>query len=177
MEQYLEAGKIVNTHGVHGDVKVESWCDSPGVLAKLPALYLREGTDMRACKIEKASLFKGMVLCHLAGCDTMEDAIRLKNRTVYASRSDLPLKEGAFFVADLIGLPVYDQNTGRLLGKLHDVMANGGRELYEIDTNNGMVLVPAVPAFVCKIDLEQGIFLTPIEGMFSEPAEEDRDEI
>lgn len=168
MEKYLECGKIVNTHGVRGDIKAESWCDSPAVFAALPAIYIKNGQQMKQYIIEKASPFKGMVLCHLAGCDTMEDALRLKNRTVWADRADLPLQEGAHFVADLIGLPVTDGNTGKRLGTLHDVLNYTAQELYEVETPTGMVLVPVVDAFVKSVDPENGIVLTPIDGMLDE---------
>lgn len=164
---YLEAGKIVNTHGVKGDVKIESWCDTPEVLASLPALYFRQGDGYRKETPARMSPFKGMVLCHLAGVDSFEQANLLRGITVYAARADLPLREGAVFVADLLGLSVIDIDSGRVYGKIRDVQNGRASDIYEIETpERETVLFPAVKEFVKRIDLDTGVYIRPIEGFF-----------
>ena len=163
---FLEAGKIVNTHGIKGDLKIDSWCDSPDVFCGLPLLYLKNGGEYAPIKPTRSSPFKGMVLCHLQGVDSFEDANRLKNRVVYAKREDIPLPDGAVFTADLFGLPVIDVDSGRVYGKIADVQQGAASELYEIATEKGIVLFPAVKEYVMKIDLEEGIYIRPIGGFF-----------
>lgn len=166
MEKYLEAGKIVNTHGVKGDLKVECRCDDQTVFASLTTLYLKSGGEYRPYRCTKNQPLKNMMLVHLESVDTMEDAILLKNRSLYADRADFDLPEGSFFIADLIGTPVYDENSGVQYGKLSDVVNYGGSDLYEITRPDGSkALVPAVAEFVSRTLPGEGIYLTPIEGL------------
>lgn len=165
-ERYLEAGKIVNTHGVKGDVKIESWCDEPEVFGELSALYLRQGGEYRAYRLTRASTVKGMALCHLEGIDTLDDAVALRNRVVFADREEIPLPEGAVFMVDLIGLPVVDIDDGKVYGTIAEVQQGLASDLYEIKTETGTVLFPAVPEFVKEIDLDKGVFIRPIGGFF-----------
>lgn len=166
MKEYLECGKIANTHGVRGGLVIESWCDTPDVLASLGEIYFEKNGSYSPMKIKKASIYKGRVLCELSGIDTLEAAAALKNTIVFARRGDLPVAQGAFFVQDLIGLDVYEQGTGEKYGKLTDVISGAASELYEIENERGKFLIPAVKEFVKEIDLEKGIFIKAIEGMF-----------
>ena len=109
-----------------------------------------------------------MVLLNFEGIDTFEAANSLRGEIVYAKREDIPLEEGACFIADMLGLPVIDANTGKVYGKLKNVNDAASGQLYEISTENGIVLLPAVPDFVKEVDLEKGIFITPIPGFFDE---------
>lgn len=166
MKEYLECGKIANTHGVRGGLIIESWCDTPDVLASLDEFYVEKNGEYSPIEVKKASIYKGRVLCELAGVDTLEAAAALKNTVVFAHRGDLPVAEGAFFVQDLIGLAVYEQETGEKYGTLTDVISGAASELYEIENERGKFLIPAVKEFVKEIDLEKGIFIKAIEGMF-----------
>ena len=165
-EKFLECGKIINTHGVKGAVKAESWCDSPYVLADLEKIYTEENGKAKKYKVLKASVFKQFVLFELEGVCGMDAALAMKNKIIYASRDDIELEEGDFFIADLIGLPVIDADSGREYGKLTDVINTGASDIYEIDTENGQKMMPAVAVFVKEIDIEKGIFVSVIPGMF-----------
>lgn len=166
MKEYLECGKIANTHGVRGDVVIESWCDTPEVLASLKTVYTEKGSVYTPIAVKKASVYKGRVLASLEGIDILEDAAALKGTVIFAARKDLPLAEGDFFVQDLIGLPVYEESTGEKYGVLTDVISGAASDLYEVKTEKGISLVPVVPEFVKNIDLEKGIAIHAIEGMF-----------
>ena len=166
IEKYLECGKIINTHGIKGAVKAESWCDSPYVLAELERVYTEENGKPKEYKVIKASVFKQFVLFELEGVYGMDAALAMKNKMLYASRDDIELDEGDFFIADLIGLPVIDVDNGREYGKIADVINTGASDIYVIKTPEGEAMMPAVEEFVKEIDLEKGIFVKPIEGMF-----------
>lgn len=166
MKEYLECGKIANTHGVKGAVIIESWCDSPDILCSLKNVYFEKNNTYTLVDIKKASVYKGRVLAELSGVETLEDAAALKNTVLFAARKDLPIAEGAFFVQDLIGLPVYELGTDKKYGVLSDVIPGAATELYEVKDENKTYLVPVVPEFVKEIDLEKGIFIKTIEGMF-----------
>ena len=167
MRRYLEAGKIINTHGVKGDVKIDVWCDSPETLASLSALYMANADgSFTACRVERASVHKKMALVHFAGVDGMEAALALKNKTVYAAREDIPVDEGSHFIADLIGLDLIDDETDALLGKIKNVITGGVHDIYEAELCGGGVgYMPAVDEFVIEIDLQKGIRVRVIEGM------------
>lgn len=166
MEKYLEAGKIVNTHGVKGDLKVECRCDNQEVFASLTTLYLKKGGEYVAYRCTKNQPMKQLMLVHLESVDSMEEAMLLKNRSLYADREDFDLPEGSYFIADLLGTPVYNEHTGECYGKLTDVSNHGAGDIYEITRPDGTkALVPAVPAFISRTLPGEGIYLTPIEGL------------
>lgn len=163
--KYLECGKIVNTHGIRGGIKLESWCDTPEDLASLKKVFLKKGAEYVCHKVKRASVFKQFVLFELEGIGDIDMANALRGRVVYADREDISIDEGDFFIADIIGLPVIDLASGEKIGELCDVLNLGASDLYEIKTEGGKKLIPAVDEFIKEIDLERGIFVSLIEGM------------
>ena len=162
---FLECGRIINTHGVRGGLKLESWCDTPQDLASLKKVYLKNGTEYKCHKVKKASIFKQFVLFELDGISDIDTAMTLKGTVVYADRDDISIDEDAYFIADIIGLDVIDLASGEKIGTLLDVLNLGASDLYEINTKNGKKLIPAVPEFIKEVNLEKGIFVSLIEGM------------
>lgn len=166
MKQYLEIAKIVGTHGVKGDVKLEIWCDSPNTIKKIKTLYFSED-GARAVAISNLRMHGKAMLAHLAGYENPEEAASLRGKILYANRDDVPHGKNEVFIADLIGLPVIDSDTGAVYGTLRDVIENPANNLYEIKTRTGTVLIPAVAEFIVKLDIESGIYIRPIPGMFT----------
>ena len=164
-KNYLECGIIINTHGVGGDVKLESLCDTPNILASFKKIYFCEGGEYRAVKVLRASVFKSFVIAKLEGVDNMDKAMALKNTTVYAARADFKLPEGSYFIADLIGLDVIDNISGKVYGKIVDVQNKGASDIYVVSTPDGERMMPAVKEFVKKTDLERGVYVEVITGM------------
>ncbi len=163
--KFLECGKIINTHGVRGGMKLESWCDSPEDLASLKKVYLKNGAEYECHKVKRASVFKQFVLFELEGINDIDTAIKIKNTVVFADRDDIAIDEDSYFIADIIGLDVFDVESGKKIGTLSDVLNLGASDLYEIDTPDGKKLIPAVDEFIKEVDLEKGIFVSLIEGM------------
>ena len=168
MKKYIEAGKIVNTHGVKGDVKIDSWCNSVDVFCELDRVFIRKKDEYIMLKVARSQPFKGFVLCHFEGVDTFEDANLLKNNELYALREDIPLEEGDVFIVDLIGVPVINQQRGKVYGRIKDVVIGVATDIYEIETESGIAYMPVVDEFVKEVDTEKGVFVLPIEGMFDE---------
>lgn len=162
---FLEAGQIVNTHGVMGDIKVQSWCDTPETLCQFDTLYL--GSAHKPMQVTFAAVHKGMVRMHLAGVDTIEAAEALKNQMLYLAREHIALPDDLVFVQDILGFAVFDRRTEQTLGKLRDVLTQTGQDLYEIDMPSGRrIYIPAVKPFLKEIDMEQGvIYVETIEGL------------
>ena len=85
---YLEIAKIINTHGVHGAVKLEPWCDEPLLIKKIKTLYFENGTPVGVLSVK--ALNGGYLAVGLSGVETVEQAIRLKNKILFAKREDIP---------------------------------------------------------------------------------------
>ncbi len=167
---HLECGKIINTHGFRGTVKLESWCDAPEILARLETLWFMQGDSYFPRRVLRASVFKQFVLMDIEGIDSEERANALRNTVVYAARADLPLGAGDFFIVDLLGLAVRHADSGETLGKLVDIKS-GAVDLYTVRTEQGDFLVPAVPEFVVKIDPDDAVYIRPIPGLLDGGAE------
>lgn len=167
-KQFLECGAVINTHGVRGDVKLESYCDSPEILASLERVFVLEGGKYREIEVTHASVFKQFVLATLEGVDDMDKAAAMKGTVLYAAREDFELEEGDFFIADLIGLPVIDNLNGNKLGVVTDVINRGASDIYVVKTPAGERMMPAVEEFVKRIDPEEGIYVETIPGLLSD---------
>ncbi len=166
MKEYLEVGKITNTHGIRGDLKIEPWCDDDAVFRALPVLYLSD-SGAPAYRILKNNPYKGFALVHLEGIDTTEQAQSIKGKTVYAAREHLPLPEDRVFIADILGLPVIDARTGEDYGRLSDVSEGGAGQIYEIRRPDGsLAYFPAVREFIDRIESDTAIYINPPEGLF-----------
>lgn len=165
-KQFLECGKIVTTHGIRGDVRVQAWCDSPEDLLELKTLYLQKG--QRAMEVERARLHKSLVLVKFAGIDTPEQADTLRGQILWISRDDLKLEDGECFVQDLIGCRVVDADTGADYGSIYDVRATGANDVYYLRDAAGVErLVPAIADVVLSKDVDAGVVtIRPLEGLF-----------
>ncbi|MCL2099044.1 MAG: ribosome maturation factor RimM [Oscillospiraceae bacterium] len=170
-DNYIEAGKITAPHSFKGDVKIYSWCDSIGFLMQFKILYLDRGK--KPLEVIRMRKYKNnMIVASFSGVENEAGALSLKNEIVYINKNDIRLEEGVFFIADLIGLPVFDFNSGEKYGVLADVFSNGANDVYVIDrgvSENGKpceAMIPNVPEFIKKVSLEEGVFISPIEGMF-----------
>lgn len=166
MEKFLECGKVINTHGVRGTVKMESLCDTPEILASLEKMYLLENGEYREYRVVSSSVQKRFVLTTFEGVCDVDAAEALRDRFFYADRDDMPLEDGDFFIADLIGLDVIDADSGKKYGTVSDVFNVGASDIYTVSTPDGERMIPAVPEFIIRVDLDEGIFVRPIEGMF-----------
>ncbi len=172
LSKYLLCARVVGTHGVRGNVRLENYCDSPKVLAGLRTLYLKTDYDFAPYKVEKASIQKEAVLAKLEGIDTLEDAMLWKGKELYAARDDFRLRRGEYFVADQIGLPVIDDNNGEVIGKVREIMTGRIQDIYVIDDiNGGSFMIPSVPEFIKSVAVEgenTGVRVVLIDGMRGE---------
>lgn len=168
LKQYLEAGKIVKSHGVRGELCLEPWADSAGFLKKIKRFWFDEGkTD---AGLISSRIHQGRLLLTLQGVDSMEKAEALRGRVLYLCREDAALKEGVFFLQDLLGLTAVDGNTGKEYGTLQEVIPTGANDVYRIVDKAGKEhLFPAVPHMIRRIAPEEGVIeLLPIPGIFDE---------
>lgn len=163
--KYIECGKIINTHGCHGGVKIESWCNTPYDLAEFKRIFVLENDKYRQIKVKKASVFKQFVIADLDGVSDMDSAMAMKNTVLYAARDDFSLDEGEYFIADMIGINVIDAENGSVCGKVTDIINRGASDIYVVETPNGERMIPAVDEFIIKADINEGIFVKLIPGL------------
>ena len=157
---FIEAGEIVTTHGVRGEMKVLTWLDSPEDLCAFGRCRIaRKEYKIESCRVQKTCN-----LLKVSGIDTMEAAQAMRGKIVELYREDMA--EGVIFAAELLGMEVYTQ--GVLLGKLEDVLDYPGNQVYVVKGEHEY-LIPAVKAFVHATDLEANrMEVTVIEGMRSD---------
>ncbi len=160
MNEYLDCGQIVNTHGVHGEVRIVPWADSPEFLCRFSTLYV----DGKPVPVVSSRVHKGSVIARLQGVDTVESAMVLKGKTVQIRRADASLPEGSFFLADIIGLDVVDE-AGQKLGTLTEVLSPSVQQIYVVQGERE-ILIPAVPEFILEVNIEAGyVRVRLIEGL------------
>jgi 16S rRNA processing protein RimM len=158
---YLEAGKVTSTHGVRGEVRIEPWANSPEFLCGFKTLYI-DGVPM---KVLSSRPHKTAVIMLFDGIDSIDGAVRLKNKVVSIDRNDAGLESGEHFIADLIGLTAVDAATGEAFGKITEIIPLNPNNVYVV-TGQREILIPAVPEFVKEINVEAGqIMFRLIEGM------------
>lgn len=159
----IKIGKIVNTVGLKGEVKVYNYSDSIEIYETIESIYVED----RLTVIENVRAQKNMVILKLEGADNRNAAEALRGKDLYITEDDLPeLPEGQYYVRDLIGMSVTEED-GNLLGHVTDVLQNTAQDIFEVESENGKkLLIPKVDQFVLDIDAEKReITVRLIEGM------------
>lgn len=164
-KEYLEAGKIVTTHGIRGEVKIMPYTDTPELLAEFDRLFIGKNKDELI--IERSRVFKNMVIAKIEGVDTPEAAEKLRNKLLYMHRDDLELDDDTYFIQDLIGIEVRDADSGKVYGTISDVMQTGANDVYVIKGSDREYLVPAIADVVVSTDIDENIMtIRPLDGLF-----------
>lgn len=160
MKDFLDCGEIVNTHGVRGEIRIVPWADSPEFLCQFSTVYV----DGAPRKVLSSRVHKGSVIVRFDRVDTVEQAMLFKGRTVQIRRTDAALPKGAFFLEDIIGLDVVDED-GQKLGRLKEILSPSLQQVYVIQGERE-ILIPAVPEFILETNISDGyIKVHLIEGM------------
>lgn len=155
--QFLEAGQIVTTHGVRGEMKVLPWADGPEFLLDFDRVLI----DGKEYKVETCRIQKSCNLLKLAGIDTMEAAQAMHGKTLKIYREDAD--PDIIFAAELIGMDVYCDDMP--IGKIAEVLDYPGNKVYVVKGEKEY-MIPAVKAFVLSTDMENNrMQVRLIEGM------------
>lgn len=155
--QFLEAGQIVTTHGVRGEMKVMPWADGPDFLMDFSRVLI----DNREYQVQSCRIQKTCNLLKLAGIDTVEQAQALREKVIKIYREDAPAD--LIFAAELIGMEVFCQ--GQFIGAITDVLDYPGNKVYVVEGDHAY-MIPAVKQFILSTDVEKNIMhVHLIEGM------------
>ena len=158
--QFVEAGEIVNVHGLHGEIKVLPWVDSPEDLLDFERCRIAR----KDYEIEQVRVQKTCALMKLAGVDTVEDANKLRGKTVLLFREDID--DEVIFAAELIGMEVYAKDEN--IGKIVEVLDYPGNSVYVVK-GKYEYMIPAVKAFILNTDMEANrMEVRLLEGMRSD---------
>lgn len=158
MQQYFEIGRIVNTHGIRGELKVVPLTDNINRYDELEWVYIRINGVQKKYDIESVRYHKNNVLLKLKDIDNMTDAQKIKECFVEIPRElGIKLTKGSYFISDLIGCDVVADDD-KNLGKVVDVLKTGSNDVYVVkDTNDRQVLLPAIKEVVLDVDIENKI--------------------
>lgn len=176
MQNYLPACKIVSTHGVRGKMKALPLCDGAAFLAKFKRLFT-SADGAGETRVLGVRAQGNVILLRLDGVTDMDAARAQVGRTYYLAKADAKLPRGRYFIDDLLGCDVVDADTDRVYGQLTNVDRPAAQDIYTVTDGAGEEhMLPAVPEFVKKIDIDaRKIFVTPIEGMFTDAVNGDED--
>lgn len=166
-KERLEVGQIVNTFGIKGFVKIYPYVDDISRFDNLKKVHIKSKNNDEELQIEEVKYQKNMVLVKFKGIETVENAEKLRNSFVEIDRADaIPLEEGQYFIADLLGLDVF-LDTGEKLGVLEDIYNTGSSDIYVVKNELGkQFLLPYIDEVIKQINLEEGkIIVHIIEGL------------
>ena len=168
MNQFLELGKVNNTHGLKGEIKFGYWCDSVDYIRQLEKVYL-DNEGKKALSIVSVRPQKNIAIIKFAEITSVEQAQELKNKVLYCNRDDAVIDEGAYYLADLIGCSVIDASSGAAYGTVRDIMNYGSCDIYDVEKDGRHTLVPATPDIIAGVDTENGVIeINAMKGLFDE---------
>ncbi len=151
-ENLIEIGKIVNTHALKGEVKIQPWCDDAEIYFDLDGVYVKD----KYYEIEKARIHKNFVIAKLLGVDSIEQAQMLKESIVKVEKDALgELPDGVYYICDLIGSRV-ETTKGIMLGIIDDVIKTGSNDVYVLKETKSKkpILIPVLKETVINVDTE-----------------------
>ncbi len=154
MEQFLQVGVISSTHGIRGEVKVFPTTDDAARFKKLKNVFLDTGRERIELEVQSVKFFKQFVIVKFKGIDNINEIEMYKGKSLLVPREEaVPLEEGEYYIADLIGMEVFTEE-GRF-GVVKDVMETGANEVYILESDeHGEVLIPAIRECVLDVDVE-----------------------
>ena len=168
-KNFLEVGKIVSTHGLKGEVKIDPWCNNSHFLCGFKELYFDEYGHQKI-KVLYARAHKNIVLIKFPGIDSIEQAEKLRGKVLFNNRKEVKLPEGEYFIEEILGVNVFNADTNFCYGKITDVLKTGANDVYQITNERKKnYLVPAIKDVICKVDIENNLMLIrPLEGLFDD---------
>ena len=170
MQKYFEIGQIVTTNGIKGFVKVNPFTDNIKRYDDLKSVYIEYKSELLEFKIEEVRYYKNQVILKLEGIDSIEEANKYRNCYLKIKREDaVKLPENTYFIADLIGIQVFDESNN-FLGNIIDIFSTGSNDVYVVKNEIGKeILLPAISEVIKQIDIKNSkMVVNLIEGLNDE---------
>lgn len=155
-DDILQVGVITSTHGIRGEVKVFPTTDDANRFKKLKNVILDTGKEKIDLEIEGVKFFKQFAILKFKGIDNINDIEKYKGKNLFVTRENaVKLKKDEYFIADLIGLRVVDEDD-RAVGTLTDVIETGANDVYAVTMENGKeILLPAIKQCILEVNMEE----------------------
>lgn len=168
LKKYLETGKIVNTHGIKGEVRIQPWCDSPEFLKKFEGFFT-DGEGKTFLKLQSLRPAGETAIAKFEGIEDVNAASSLRNKVIFIDRNWVELPKGSYFEQDLLGLTVKDDENGTVYGTIGEVGRTGANDIYRVDKDGKEVWIPAIKDVIKSTEPENGVMLiTPLKGLFDD---------
>lgn len=149
-DERLRVGVVSSVHGVHGECKVFPTTDDMTRFKKLKKVFIND----QEMKISSVKFFKNMVICKFEGVETPEDVQKLRGKDIMINREDaVPLEEGEYYIADLIGCDVIS-DSGDKLGVCEDIVPTGANQVMQVKGKKDF-LVPYIKQCILDVNLEK----------------------
>lgn len=151
--EILELGKVVNTHGIRGEIKIQLWCDDPEIFDTLDYIYI----GGERYEIRRSRFHKNCIIAQVNGVNNINEAELMRNKIVTIEREALgELPEGTYYIADLEGLEVRTAD-GKILGNIKEVIRTGSNDVYVLDNDEKKpILIPVIEQVVKEVNIDGG---------------------
>ncbi|MDA8211105.1 MAG: ribosome maturation factor RimM [Clostridia bacterium] len=166
-ERLINIGKIVNTHGIKGELRVVPLTDFPERFFKMKQVLVNNGGKLQTYRIQNVREYKNLLIIKFAEIDDMNAALLLKNAFLQVTGAELTkLPEHTYYIFQLEGLEVFTVDGGSL-GKLHEVITTGANDVWAVRDEAGReILVPAIKQVIKSVDLDAGKVIVDLpEGL------------
>lgn len=144
----LVVGKVLKAHGIKGEIKVQSFLDTPDMLLNIKEIYI----DNNLYKVQRTALNGSFVLYKLSGVDSVESAEMLRNYDIYAKKSSIVLPKDRYYIEDIIGCTVLSDQA---LGIVTDILQYGSADVYVVENNGKQIMFPFVEGVIEEINLQR----------------------
>ena len=167
-KEYLEAGKIVGTHGVRGEMRLKPWSDDASFLKGFQTVYT-DAAGKQALNLLGARAHGNVTLVRIEGIESIEQAEKMRGKTLYIQKKDAHLPAGSYFIDDIIGLTVLDEQSGETLGTVTDVEQYPANDVWTVQNGEKQYLIPHIPPVVKKVDIAGGkVYIFKMKGLFED---------
>ncbi|MBR1598619.1 MAG: 16S rRNA processing protein RimM [Lachnospiraceae bacterium] len=160
MEDMFQVGIITSPHGVRGEVKVFPTTDDNKRFKKLKECFIEYNNELMPVKACGCKFFKNMVILKLENFDNMNDVEKFRKCKIFVDREHaVSLDKDEYFVADLLGISVADEN-GNVLGALEDVIETGANDVYVVKNESGdEILIPAIKDCILDVNVNERVMI------------------
>ena len=158
MKQFLEIGKLINTHGIKGELKLELWCDDVDFLKQFEVLYL-DDYGSNCLTLLSARPQKNHAIVKFAEITSIDEAEKYKGKILFCNRDDAEIDEEANYIQDLIGCVVVHAENSEEYGRVADVLNYGASDILDVVKGKKHSYIPVIPDIIKEIDAENELSL------------------